>query len=68
VWLRINSKELAWPTTANWSGPRENTSWAIREAALNDVAIALLALGVLVLAVAAYAISKDESAVNLRRD
>ena len=49
--VRMSANELAWPRYVSYSGPRESTKWAIREAALNDVGMGLFYLGGLLYAV-----------------
>jgi len=43
--LRLNSYAISWPKSLSYSGPREATKWAIREAALNDIAMGLFYIG-----------------------
>ena len=33
VWLRLKAHDLAWPIEWGYSGPREDTIWAIQERA-----------------------------------
>jgi hypothetical protein len=40
---------LAWPTQWSYSGPREDTIWAIREYAYQDVSLMILGFGLLVI-------------------
>ena len=51
IWLRLKAYDLAWPVEWGYSGPRENTIWAIRERAYQDVSLAILAFGLLLLAI-----------------
>ena len=43
--LRLSSSAIAWPQSYSYSGPREATQWAIREVALNDIAMGLFYIG-----------------------
>ena len=45
VILRLSAYSLAWPTNFRYSGPRENTKWAVREAAYIDISMYLVLLG-----------------------
>jgi len=49
VWLRLAARDLAWPIEWNYSGPRGDTVWAIREHAYQDLSVAILWFGLLVL-------------------
>lgn len=49
IWLRLKAHDLAWPLEWGYSGPREDTIWAIREHAYQDVSMAILAFGLLLL-------------------
>ena len=46
VLLRFSSNSLAWPSSYTYTGERANQPSAIREAAYNDLSVALLVLGV----------------------
>lgn len=43
--LRFNADTIAWPSQCGYSGPREQTVWAIREAAIRDIGMGLFHLG-----------------------
>ena len=47
IWLRLQSRNLAWPATWDYSGPRQDTIWAIREQAYQDASLAILGFGLL---------------------
>ena len=47
VWLRLAARDLAWPAEWSYSGPREDTLWAIRERAYQDLGLAILGFGLL---------------------
>lgn len=49
VLLRLSAYDLAWPATFSYGGPREDTIWYIREQAYQDLSLALIAFGLLVL-------------------
>jgi len=51
IWLRLKAHDLAWPLEWGYGGPREDTIWAIREHAYQDVSLAILAFGLLLLAI-----------------
>ncbi len=51
-WLRLAARDLAWPIEWSYGGPRDDTIWAIREHAYQDLSIALLVFGLLVLLLA----------------
>lgn len=51
VRLRLAAYDLAWPNQFSYSGPRENTIWAIREQAYQDVGLVLTVFGLVVLLV-----------------
>ena len=51
VWLRLNAYALAWPTEWSYGGSREDTIWAIREHAYQDLSLIVLSFGLLVLIV-----------------
>ena len=48
VWLRLKAHDLAWPREWSYSGPREDTLWAIREHAYQDLGLAILGFGLLI--------------------
>jgi len=52
VRMRLYARDIAWPTTYSFSGPRENTVWAIQERAYQDVGLVLFVFGLVVLLVA----------------
>lgn len=43
--LRMKANALAWPDSYSFSGPRENTTWAMMERAYQDLGVALLVFG-----------------------
>lgn len=43
--LRFFAKDITWPNEYGYSGPRENTIWAIREAAYQDIGLVFLIFG-----------------------
>ena len=43
--LRLSARWLAWPIVYNYTGPRENTEWAIMERAYPDVSLILMVFG-----------------------
>ena len=43
--LRLGANAIAWPNNLSYSGPRETTVWAIREAAINDIGMGCFYLG-----------------------
>jgi hypothetical protein len=43
--LRLGANAMAWPNNLSYSGPREATAWAIREAAINDIGMGFFYLG-----------------------
>jgi len=49
VYLRLSAKALAWPQTFSYSGPRENTEWATREQAYQDIGLVLMVFGLAIL-------------------
>lgn len=49
VWLRLRAHNLAWPIEWGYSGPRQDTLWAIREHAYQDIALVVLGFGLLLL-------------------
>jgi hypothetical protein len=51
IWLRLAAHDLAWPLEWSYSGPREDTIWAIHERAYQDVSLAILAFGLLLLSI-----------------
>jgi len=46
--LRINARSIVWPREYSYSGPRENTLWAIRETALSEISTAIYIFGLLI--------------------
>lgn len=48
-WLRLTARDLAWPREWSFSGPREDTIWAIQERAYEDLGIAALAFGLAIM-------------------
>ena len=51
IWLRLKARDLAWPQEWSYSGPREDTIWAIQEHAYQDLSLAILGFGLLLLIV-----------------
>ena len=51
VWLRLKARDLAWPREWSYSGPREDTIWAIQEHTYQDLSLAILGFGLLLLIV-----------------
>ncbi|HLO14709.1 MAG TPA: hypothetical protein VK206_07770 [Anaerolineales bacterium] len=51
IWLRFAARDLAWPLQWSYSGPREDTIWAIREHAYQDVSLAILSFGLALIAI-----------------
>jgi hypothetical protein len=49
VWLRLKAYDLAWPLEWSYGGPREDTVWAIREHAYQDLSLVILSFGMLML-------------------
>jgi hypothetical protein len=49
VWLRLAARDLAWPSDFGYSGPREDTVWAIREHAYRDLSLVILGFGLVVM-------------------
>jgi|GEM_PF-1114083 len=43
--LRFFANDISWPSEYAYSGPRENTIWAIRESAYKDIGLAFLIFG-----------------------
>lgn len=52
-WLRVSARWLAWPSSYRFSGDREDTVWAAREQAYQDIALWLALLGIALIIVAA---------------
>ena len=51
IWFRLAAHDLAWPIEWGYSGPREDTLWAIRENAYEDISLFILGFGLLVISV-----------------
>jgi hypothetical protein len=51
TFLRLSARDIAWPDTYSYSGPRENTSWAIKEQAYQDIGMVFLIFGLAVIIV-----------------
>ena len=47
--LRLSATDLAWPDSYSFSGARENTRWAIREQAYQDLAMVFLVFGLVLI-------------------
>jgi hypothetical protein len=43
--LRLGSHAIAWPSNLSYSGPREDSVWGIREAAINNIGMGCFYLG-----------------------
>jgi hypothetical protein len=64
IWLRLKAHDLAWPLEWGYSGPREDTIWAIHERAYQDISLAILAFGLLLLAMILFRWLRAPSANN----
>jgi uncharacterized membrane protein len=51
IWLRLSAYDLAWPTEWSYGGPRQDTIWAIREHAYQDISLMILGFGLLLLGI-----------------
>lgn len=51
VILRLSARDIAWPDSYSYSGPRENTIWAIKEQAYQDIGMVLFVFGLIVILV-----------------
>jgi hypothetical protein len=49
--LRLNARWMAWPDVYSYSGPRENTEWAIMERAYSDLGLILMVFGLSLVAI-----------------
>ena len=49
--LRLSAHDIAWPASYSYSGPRENTSWAIKEQTYQDIGMAFFVFGLVVILV-----------------
>ncbi len=47
VYLRLNAHAMAWVGSFSYSGPASETSWGRKEAAIGEVGLALLSVGIL---------------------
>lgn len=54
MWLRLKAYALAWPPEWSYSGPREDTIWAIREHAYQDLGLVVLSFGLSVLIIVLF--------------
>jgi len=45
VYFRVFAKELAWPRTYSFSGPRSETEWARKEVAYQQAGLVLILFG-----------------------
>ena len=45
VFLRFGAYSIAWPNKCSYSCSREETIWAVREAALSEIAVAIFVIG-----------------------
>jgi hypothetical protein len=50
--LRPDARWLAWPIVYDYTGPRENTGWAILERAISDVSVILMVFGLTLVVIA----------------
>lgn len=60
--LRWNAKEIVWPRDYCYSGPRESTSWAIKELALSEISTAIYVFGlvIILILIAKYVFQVEE--------
>lgn len=49
VLLRLFAGDIVWPKEYIYSGPRENTIWAIKEKAYQDIGLVFLIFGLAVI-------------------
>lgn len=49
ILLRLFANDISWPKEYSYGGPRENTLWAIRERAYQDLALSFLIFGLVVI-------------------
>lgn len=49
VLLRLFAGDIVWPKEYSYSGPRENTIWAIKEKAYQDIGLVFLIFGLAVI-------------------
>jgi hypothetical protein len=47
VYLRLNAYAMAWVGPFSYSGPASETSWGRKEAAIGEVGLAFLSVGIL---------------------
>jgi hypothetical protein len=47
--LRLAARDIAWPGNYSFSEPREYTVWAMREHAYQDIGLAFLGFGLVVI-------------------
>jgi len=49
IFLRLNAEAMAWPRGGySYSGARADTSWGHTEAAIGEIGIALVSVGILI--------------------
>ena len=49
VEIRLSAREIAWPSSYSFTGPRENTKWAIQKAAISDVSLVIMVISSMLL-------------------
>lgn len=49
ILLRFFAYHIAWPKEYSYSGPRENTVWAIQEGAYQDIGVGFFIFGLAIL-------------------
>lgn len=47
--IRLNARNIVWPSEYSYSGERENTVWAIKELAVNQISTAVYIFGLIVI-------------------
>jgi len=62
--LRLSARWLAWPIAYNYTGPRENTEWAIMERAYPDVSLILMVFGLTLVVISFRKWLCDETSSN----
>jgi len=62
--LRLSARWLAWPIAYNYTGPRENTEWAIMERAFSDVSLILMVFGLTLIVISFRKWLWDETPSN----
>ena len=64
LFLRLGARWLAWPIMYSYTGPRENTEWAIMERALSDVSLILMVFGLTMVLITFNKWLRDETSRN----